>query len=269
MKLSATHLIDMGKRAPDNNPVIAETTEWATSVFGDHDFSETPLLSIAGSVANRTNVDLSDIDISMKLPPQYDPDNTFVRWGNLRDELTQALHHTGHDYTTENKCLRVRRMGATVLDVLPCIETTDGDMRAVEFWAKDDRGSLHHVRSFPSAHVRNTDAKDERTGGAYREVIRAVKHARAALIKEAMIRPEDAPAYFLECLLYNVPDAVFDDLDSATLRKVILTELRDAGHHNNPVTVNERDVVFGDTLWQWNLEDKDRFIARLLDDMTP
>ena len=51
--------------------------------------------------------------------------------------------------------------------------------------------------------------KDARTAGNYRKVVRVAKNARNALIKAGEVARETAPSYFLESLLWNVPDLSF------------------------------------------------------------
>jgi hypothetical protein len=53
--------------------------------------------------------------------------------------------------------------------------------------------------------------KDLWTSGKYRKVVRVAKNARNALVAddEATIKPGTAPSYFLESLLWNVPESCY------------------------------------------------------------
>jgi len=90
-----------------------------------------------------------------------------------------------------------------MVDILVATEyrlpTADGYEQGVFFRDREGRP----IVNFPKQHRRNGDEKDLRTGGRFKEVVRAAKRAR---------RPADvgaAPSYLLECLLYNVPDEVY------------------------------------------------------------
>ena len=62
--------------------------------------------------------------------------------------------------------------------------------------------------SYPHIHRRNGVGKEKSTGFWFRRCIRMFKNARARLVEEGRLGPATARSYYLECLLYNVPDSL-------------------------------------------------------------
>jgi hypothetical protein len=48
------------------------------------------------------------------------------------------------------------------------------------------------------------------SGGMYKPSVRMIKNARAHLYRNGVISKDVSPSYFVECLLFNLPRAVFD-----------------------------------------------------------
>ena len=65
--------------------------------------------------------------------------------------------------------------------------------------------------NYPKLHIKNGQEKNSkiRTNGNYKETIRIFKQIRNHLIDLGVIQESLMPSYCLECLLYNVPDALF------------------------------------------------------------
>jgi hypothetical protein len=76
-----------------------------------------------------------------------------------------------------------------------------------------DRITMRWIDNFPKAHVVNGEDKDTfyRTYQSYKPTVRMFKNARTFLIDKGEIADGLAPSYFIEGLLYNVPDIQFGD----------------------------------------------------------
>jgi hypothetical protein len=149
-----------------------------------------------GSRANGTYLEQgSDIDLVLMLPGV--PPSA---WEGFRDDVLAGLGET-HRVRMGRRCLNVDdpdSLFAEMVDVLVATEFTRGTERGVFFRDLEGRP----IVNFPKQHKRNGDRKDLRTGGRFKESVRAVKRLKRSL-------GVDAPSYLLECLLYNVPDEVF------------------------------------------------------------
>lgn len=75
------------------------------------------------------------------------------------------------------------------------------------FWDPDGR----QVVRFPKLHHENGEAKDGEAGtkGWFKPLVRLFKGLRGHLVEREILDPALAPSYFLECLVYNVPNQHF------------------------------------------------------------
>lgn len=188
---------------------------------------------VQGSYANGTNVRKdSDVDlvVQLKLPLEEDVDRlnpeetelfyqhygpTDYGWEEFREDVLRSLREKF--FVREgNKCIDITDMDSLLrvpADILPAIEfrrylafpSLAGEVYEEGVFFRDGTG--HVIVNFPKQHLANGKAKDWMTGGRFKQVIRVFKNARRH--ETAGIEKEAAPSYFLECLLYNVPNAAF------------------------------------------------------------
>ena len=101
------------------------------------------------------------------------------------------------------------------------------------------------------------------TEGSYRHYVRSIKCGKAALVDAGILSHEDAPSYFLECLVHSTEVGASSVSPSPEQFDKLLDQLASAGHETEPATVSGHSLVFGPELWQWNVKDKDKFVAQL------
>ena len=65
------------------------------------------------------------------------------------------------------------------------------------------------IVSFPQLHYKHGLKKEESTNRRFKRTIRMFKGVRNHLLENGMLSDGVAPSYFIECLLYNVPDCLF------------------------------------------------------------
>jgi len=65
------------------------------------------------------------------------------------------------------------------------------------------------VDNFPKQHKANCTAKHQRTGGRFKRIVRVFKNMRNRMVDLGYLDDGVAPSYFLEGMLYNVPDDLF------------------------------------------------------------
>lgn len=75
-----------------------------------------------------------------------------------------------------------------------------------------DECQNEYIINYPQLHKRNGEMKNkvERTQGNYKETIRIFKNIKKHMIELGVIKDDLMPSYCLECLLYNVPDTLFN-----------------------------------------------------------
>jgi hypothetical protein len=73
------------------------------------------------------------------------------------------------------------------------------------FWTTDDI----QIINYPKLHSENCTKKHQETNGWFKPTVRILKNMRNRLIADGRLEEGIAPSYFLEGLLYNVPNALF------------------------------------------------------------
>ncbi|WP_181019645.1 nucleotidyltransferase domain-containing protein [Nonomuraea typhae] len=104
------------------------------------------------------------------------------------------------------------------------------------------------VVNWPNQQLENGRAKNTRTGGRYKNMVRALKNVENVLAEADLL--DDLPSYLMECLVYNVAD---DSLKNGSLDDAFQQVLLDlavplvaADGANDWVEPNEIKKLFGD-----------------------
>ena len=87
------------------------------------------------------------------------------------------------------------------------------------------------------------------------------KAARNRLVEKGVLKKEDAPSYFIECLLYNVPDNLFASKLAPTYADILgwlkTAKLKDFQCQNGQV------LLFGPGWEQWTVRKSRAFVRAL------
>jgi hypothetical protein len=190
---------------------------------------------LQGSYANRTNIGhTSDVDLVVLLTLPFeenvaslkgsDLDNFHERyepdpyaWYQFRADVLGALRES-YFVKAGDKCAGIHDWDSLVrvpADILPATEyrlysgfpTPGHEIYEAGVYFKNRAGQT--IVNFPKQHLKNGNAKDLRTGRRFKAVIRIVKNLRRCAVQRRAMQPGAAPPYFIECLLYNVPDQVY------------------------------------------------------------
>lgn len=79
-----------------------------------------------------------------------------------------------------------------------------GYHEGVAFYANGQR-----IENFPEQHSKNCTAKHKATNNNFKRMVRVFKNMRNAMIQKGMLAEGVAPSYFLEGMLYNIPNEKF------------------------------------------------------------
>jgi hypothetical protein len=182
-----------------------------------------------GSYANNTNVRAdSDVDIAVecKEAEYWDEAQTGLyvprapysgEWtpSRFRAEVERALSIAlpGQIDVSGTTAIVVRPTTSRVYaDVVPCFSyryhLIGGSSRVGTKIFKRD-GSA--VVNYPDQQLEYGTAKNARTGYAYKKTVRILKRVENAMSERRLIA--ELPSYFVECLVFNCPDAIFDAAD--------------------------------------------------------
>lgn len=103
------------------------------------------------------------------------------------------------------------------VDITPCISFHHYEEDGKEI--KRRRGVLlydtsvgRNIVTFPRLHSQNGFDKDKATDGNFKRMVRVFKTLNSLNLNEfSIVSPKTANGYFIECLLYNVPNELFKD----------------------------------------------------------
>ncbi|MGQ7863955.1 nucleotidyltransferase domain-containing protein [Pseudomonas sp. 32A] len=70
-------------------------------------------------------------------------------------------------------------------------------------------GSGERIANYPKQHSENLTKKHQASNNWLKPMVRVLKNLRSKLVTDGMLKPGLAPSYYLEGLLYNVPNEKF------------------------------------------------------------
>jgi hypothetical protein len=228
---------------------------------------------LQGSYKNDTNLGGdSDVDVvvrlSAKLKPtvasltgerlKKDGSHRFVhqQWQSFRDEALKAMRgRFGKAAKSGRKTLKVPKGKIPAdADLVVTVSHRDG----IGFYLSDER---RWVVSFPQQHHARGLKKEKATNMRFKRTIRMFKAARNRLVEKGVLKKEDAPSYFIECLLYNVPDSLFAPKLAPTYTGIVewlkKAQLKDFECQNGQVP------LFGRGQEQWTQKKAQAFVKAL------
>lgn len=225
---------------------------------GSRDFE----IYLQGSVANCTNIRADgDIDIVFQhsgifyYSYNYGDYNSPSSYNStqLRDGIKSVLKGYNIKYQDKDKCIKLNLKGEgwQDVDLIPCflykfhlnrfnylegirMETLNGNA----------------IINYPKLHQTNGERKNDRAPD-YKSIVRIFKNIKKRLVEEGWCEEKLAPSYFIECLLYNVPDEAFNENTYTSELNNCFSCLRgrSLGHYK---CQNEIDDLFGNESTQWD-----------------
>lgn len=180
---------------------------------------------VKGSYANNTNVRSdSDVDVAVECREviYYDPHTPGAApsatpytgvWtpAKLRSELVAALRAKFGDSvdTSGSTAIHVTSSSARVeADVVPCFKyryyfSSTNFREGAKVFRTDGASIVNHS----ALQLSRGTAKNNRTNYFYKKTVRILKRAENAMLEAGYHR--EVPSFFVECLVYNCPDAMF------------------------------------------------------------
>lgn len=210
---------------------IKSALEVAGNPYAGKDYN----VFLQGSYGNDTNIYAeSDVDIVIKLNDcfHHDLENlpdaqkeafkaafsnaTYTHVNFKNDVLTVLENKYGGDVDSGDKAINIAANGGRrMADVIAAVQyrryhkflSTSDQLydEGICFFSK----SGEQIANYPKHHSRNLTAKHQNTNQWFKPMARVLKNLRCKLIDEKVIASDIAPSYYLEGLLYNVPDDKF------------------------------------------------------------
>ena len=215
---------------------------------------------LQGSYRNSTNIyGNSDVDIIVQLShllnllgPQ--------ELSRYRQDVFNILNSKIYGkITLGTKSIKVEKRPLNA-DVVVCQLASVNSVECIRFFAQDGR----EIINYPKQHLDNGARKNALTSKAYKKTIRIFKKMRDRLIaNDWRIQEGVAPSYFIECLLYNVPDEYF----VGNYDQTVPSTLNWINQNLNQVEFccqNGQVYLFGDSPEQWSRDRAATFIDALI-----
>ena len=228
---------------------------------------------LQGSYKNDTNLGGdSDVDVVVRLADRLKPrvaalageklqgngSHRFAleRWQSFRDHAMKAMRaRFGKAVKSGRKTLKLPKGKVPAdADLVVTLSYKEG----IGFYFLDEG---RWIVSYPQQHHQRGLKKERATNKRFNRTIRMFKAARNQLVSRRELAKEDAPSYFIECLLYNVPDDRFGP-ELVPTYLGILTWLKTA-RLNDFQCQNGRLPLFGPQPEQWSVKNARAFLKAL------
>lgn len=241
---------------------------------------------LQGSYRNSTNIrGDSDVDLVVEITSifysnltaeeklQLGMTSVNYTWSTFRQDVITALSQY-YDYNY------IDTSGSKSIELLPNSGRLKADVVVAATYKHYERMQLvaegmtfwtvsggQQICNFPKRHYDNGASKNsnQQTRGWYKPTVRVFKNARSH-INSGLLLPKHFPSYFIECLLYNVPNNNFGVSYQSTFTRSLnwlSTELSN-GSWQRFVCQNEMSYLFGNSSVQWNIDDARDYVRELI-----
>lgn len=269
-----------------------ETTNRIENALKDSDLHENKDFRVfrQGSYKNSTHIyKESDVDVVVRLEEswisdkekledeevqKYDKDHSKVdyNWEDFRNDVLSILKETYGSSSLEEGSKAIKIETESLPKDADVVITTsfrkyysysDGEedyIPGIVFWEGGSKDG-DRIVNFPREHYKNGTKKSDNTKKRFKETVRIFKNASAYMSDKGVIEGGIAPSYFIECLIYRVPDDKFkhDKQDRFT---EILSYLEEK-EIENFVCQNGVQNLFGPENTQWDEQKAREFIEGL------
>lgn len=223
-----TNAARMVKDSINEDPILKEM---GIRVFGQ------------GSYANDTNVRLnSDIDINVQytgsrrdtdsfyfaLPPGRDRSDfglnnpsSYSSLGFKNDVENALVNKFGRDSVKrEDKCITIKgNTNRVEADIIPTWKhrrySEDGTFVVGAYFQTD---SGNRILNYPIQHIENGKSKNSLTQRRFKRLTRIFKRINYKMIEDGEYVSRNIKSFLLECLVWNVPNWIFNDYETWTDR---------------------------------------------------
>lgn len=242
---------------------------------------------LQGSYGNNTNIySESDVDIVIRLDDCFQSDlmllseeeknsyksafsnATYTGVEFKRDVLSELVNQYGDAVRAGDKAISIDAYGSRrKADVIVAIQFR----RYFKFNSSNDseyiqgicflNGNGELIANYPKQHSSNLTKKHQETSGLFKPVVRILKNMRSKMIDDGLIEEGVAPSYFIEGLLYNVPNEKFTSNYQYCIQNVLNWYLQQASK-SELVCANEQHYLLrNEQLVCWSPDNCDAFIS--------
>jgi len=196
------------------------------------------------------------------------PTNGTYSYDDFKEHVRQALRAKfGNSVEPDTKAIRIEASGnRRNADVIVAFEFRRYHKFKASYDESHDTGMCFflsdgtRVANYPDQHSENLTTKHQATSKKFKPLVRIFKNARSKMVEDQLISDGSAPSYYIEGLLYNVPNAQFvGDYQDIFLN--ILKWLYETKDRTEFVCANEQYYLLRDGLHTcWACADGANFI---------
>jgi hypothetical protein len=266
-----------------------ESIRAALSTYPNWPADVTYNVTLQGSYKNSTNIyGDSDVDILVELTSSFRRNldrltNSQIQdyngyyssashgWDDFYPHVNRALvdYYGSNSVEPKSKCIEVdtAHLGA---DAVVCQSYRNYGVDAMRDpidlpYAPGiilkSRSTGEWIKNYPKLHFDNGATKNQATSNWYKPTVRCFKNARSRLVLNGVISKSYVPSYFVECMLYNVPNTHFGSNWKSTFADII--EYLDSASLDQFTCQNGIQRLFGSSSTQWDLSHAGAFILAL------
>lgn len=157
------------------------------------------------------------------------------------------------------------------VDVVPCflykkyrsfsLQNPDSESHYTAGIAFDNTDNGDVIVNYPKQHIENGQKKNKLANGQYKVTIRFIKKIKSLSVDKQIIDEQLASSYFIENLLYNVPNNYFESSCIKTFDNVLSYLAK--SDLNAFKCQHEQWKLFGNNSTQWDLRKAEIFIQFL------
>ena len=191
-------------------------------------------------------------------------------WLQFRTDVLSALvdHYGQRPVREGNKSIKVDTFYLPA-DVVVCLQyrkyRSVKENNYVEGMTFFTHSENRQIINYPKLHHRNGTDKHARTGNKYKSLIRIMKNARSYMEDKGRITAGLAPSYFVECLLYNVPNNEFSGNYQKMFLAAIIWLLKNRNSWSKFLCQNQQTPLFGADSDCWSESKAYEFLEQLAD----
>lgn len=243
---------------------------------------------LQGSYGNDTNIySESDVDIVVKLNKTFQTNKNSLSQKELEEfnryypnasyllkDFKNDVLRTLTDYydrskvIVNNKCIEVQT-NYRKADIIVALQyrkyksyspsKTDNYDEGIYFTSNDNK----IITNYPKIHMNKGTLKHQDTSRCYKPLVRIFKNARNKVVDLGFLSKKDTPSYFVECLLYNVPNDYFTTNLQDSFEKIknyIYYTLDESWMCQNEIV-----PIFGNDITSWSFDKAQAFVRAMKD----
>ena len=235
---------------------------------------------LQGSYGNNMNIyGNSDVDIIVCLTSMFTRDisklssteekeylknfsTSEIKLSVFKNDVISVLK-SRYDVEIKNKCLKISGTPLSA-DVVVSNEYRKYHSYSIYNRKDYDEGIIFYslkgekIISYPQLHYENGVTKNSKSQKNFKKTVRIFKNIKSKLVNDKVLSSKTAPSYFIECLIYNVPNENF--VNNRQQRVLNVFSWLTNNISENLVCQNGKKYLFGATDEQWNMSNCLEFI---------